>query len=194
VRTRRARLASAVIAGGLLAGCATAVDHGRAALARGDYLGAAAYFEAALAASPERLDALAGLGLARYKAGAWDEARDLLGRVVTRAPAHPDARLYLGLAALRLGDAGEAETHLGAFRRLRPDPRTNAQIERALGLLRGEPLTDEVREFVAASLETEAALVRERDEARARARAAAARGERWPLRCVPLRHGRLLCH
>jgi len=179
--------------GALGAACATPYAHGRSAFLRGDYVEAASRFEEALADRPARLDALVGLGISRYKFGAWAEAKDALGRVVMRAPKHLEARLYLGLASLRSGDIAGAEEHLTEFRDLRQDPRITAQTDRALRLLRGDPLPEEMIQFVAASLEDEATLVRELDAARAAARADPSPLYRRAVYCTPARHGRLIC-
>jgi len=60
------------------------------------------------------------------------------------------------------------------FRALEPDPRFGAQVDRALALVRAQPVSDEVRAFVATSIE---------DAARAT----------YPVRCYPVRRGGLLC-
>jgi hypothetical protein len=73
---------------------------------------------------------------------------------VAQAPRHAAARLFLGLASLQRGEDGRAGEHLTAFRDLRPDPRAVALVDRVLELLRGDPLTTELRGFIAASLET----------------------------------------
>ncbi len=49
-------------------------------------------FQEALAAQPERLDALVGLGIARFKQGAFDEAVESLQRVVAQRPEMPRPR------------------------------------------------------------------------------------------------------
>jgi len=144
-----------------LAGCVTSYLEGQSALVQNRYDKAAAHFEDALAKHPDRLDALTGLGISKYKLGALDQSVEALQRVVAQAPRQGEARLYLGLAFLQKGDLTGAEAHLTALRDLRPEPRLAAQVDRALALLRGDALTDEVRRFVASSLEDEADWARE---------------------------------
>ena len=95
---------SLIVSASILAGCATPYLQGRTALQQGRYDEAA-----------RRLDALAGLGVARYKLGAFDEAVDTLHRVVTHAPKpHPRlaAQIERALRVIRVksaplrGDAG----------------------------------------------------------------------------------------
>ncbi len=150
----------------VLSGCATSYLEGRSALVRHRYDEAAVHFEDALAKNPKRLDALTGLGISKYKLGALDESVEALQRVVTQAPRQDEARLYLGLAFLQKDDLGAAEEHLTALRDLRPEPRLAAQVDRALTLMRGDTLTNDVRRFVVASLEDEADWAREMRETR----------------------------
>jgi len=139
------------------AGCATGYSRGAAAYRQGDYVEAATRFEDVLARNPTSIDALIGLGLSRYRLGDHEAAVTALERAAAQAPDHPIARLYLGLAYLADGQDGRAEEHLQRFIALAP-PRTAAQVERALRLLRGAlPPSDDVRTFVAASLEAETA-------------------------------------
>jgi len=150
----------------LLAGCATTYGQGAKAYREGRYDEAAARFQAVLAEDPNRLEALIGLGRAQYKLGAWNEAIDVLERAAAAAPRHAGTRLFLGLAYLQRGDEGRADEHLTVYRDLRPDPRTASLVDRALSLLRGAPLTPELRTFVAASLEDSAEWQRELNETR----------------------------
>jgi tetratricopeptide (TPR) repeat protein len=150
----------------LLGGCASTHVQGTSAYRTGRYAEAADHFSAVLASEPDRLDARVGLGLARYKLGDWNEAIDHLGAAVVRAPRHATARLFLGLAHIRRGDDGPADEHLSAFRDLRPDPGVTSLVDRALRLLRGDPLTGELREYVAVSLEGAAEWQRELRETR----------------------------
>lgn len=139
-----------------VAGCATAQSDGRQALRQGRYTDAATHFEEALAEDPDRLEALIGLGIAKYKTGEFDEAIEPLGRAVSREPRLSTARLYLGLSYLRKGEFGPMEEHLNAVMAQRPGSRLTAQTDRALRLLRGrDPLSDDIRAFIAASLEDE---------------------------------------
>ena len=138
-----------------LAGCATPYVRGRAALGEGRYDEAAARFRDVLAADPARGDALTGLGVALYRQGAFDGAADALRRAVAAAPGSAEARLYLGLAHLRRGEDREAEAELAALGTLTIHPRIAAQLDRAIRVLRLADLPDDVRAFVAASLEDE---------------------------------------
>jgi tetratricopeptide (TPR) repeat protein len=149
-----------------LGGCASSYREGKSALVENRYDEAAVHFADTLARNPDRLDALAGLGISKLKLGALDESVDVLQRVVARAPRQGEARLYLGVAFLQTGDLAAAEAHLATLRDQQPEPRLAAQVDRALSLMRGEPLTDEVRRFVASSLEAEADSAREMREMR----------------------------
>lgn len=150
----------------LLAGCATPYVQGRAALSEGRYGEAAGRFQEVLAADPARTDALTGLGIALYKQGALDPAVDALRRAVAAAPRSCEARLYLGLGHLRRAEDRAAEAELTALRALKLHERITAQLDRALRVLRLAGLADEVRAFVAASLEDELEWEREVREAR----------------------------
>ncbi len=155
----------------LLAGCATAYVRGRAALAQGRYEEAAGHFREVLGGNPARADALTGLGVALYKQNALDPAVDALRRAVAAAPQSCEARLYLGLGHLRRADDRLAETELTALRGLGLHERLAAQLDRALRVLRVAGLAEEVRDFVAASLEDEAEWEREVRQARQAPRA-----------------------
>ena len=120
----------------LLAGCATPYADGRLALQAGRYPEAARNFQDALARDPDRLDALMGLGIARYKEGKLDEAAAALTRVVARLPNSETTRLYLALSYLRKGQIAEAEDNLTRLIELAPHPRLAAQADRALRLMR----------------------------------------------------------
>jgi tetratricopeptide (TPR) repeat protein len=152
---------------GLAAGCATTpTAAGSAALREGRAEEAAARFKEALAEDPTRLDALIGLGLSRYRLGAYDEAIAALTDTVTRAPDHPVARLYLALSHIRKRDDARAEEQLTALRRLPLDPRFAALVDQALALLRAGPMPDAVRTYVVASLDYGADWSRELAETR----------------------------
>lgn len=148
-----------------LAGCATPYAQGLTALRQERYDEAASYFTEILARDPGRLDALAGLGVARYKLGAFQEAEDALRQVIAQAPKHREARLYLGLAYLQKGENGPAAEQLAALLDLKPHPRVAAQIDRALRVIRSGPLSDQLKSLVAASLEDEVEWEREVREA-----------------------------
>src|SRR5881296_2958996 len=149
MRQRHATLVT-LLAAALLAGCATPYGRARTALAEGRYEEAASGFEEILTRHPDRLDALVGLGKARYKLGALDEAITALTRAVARAPRSETAHLYLGLSYLQKGEDGPAEEHLKALLGLEPHPRLAAQANRALGLLRSDHLSNDMRAFIAA--------------------------------------------
>lgn len=150
-----------LLAVSLLTGCAAPYGRARAALAQGRYEEAVSGFEEILARHPDRLDALVGLGKARYKLGAFDEAITALTRAAAQAPKSETAHLYLGLSYLQKGEDGPAEEHLKAFLDLEPHARIATQVDRALKLTRSEHLSSDMRAFIAASLEDEAELARE---------------------------------
>ncbi len=154
-----------VLALSVLVGCTTTFGQGVAAAREGRYADASSAFERVLAEDPDRFDALVSLGIARDKLGAFDEASAALERARARAPRDATVRLYLGLSHLQKGEAGPADAHLAAFADLAADRRIAAQAQRALRLMRGDPLDSETRAFVAASLDDEAELLREVSEA-----------------------------
>ena len=136
----------------LLAGCATSTLQGREALGRGSYGEAAERFEESLAREPGRVADLIGLGIARYKLGALDEARGAFEDALAQRPDLPPAYLYLAMIAIRRGDAVAADAHLARYLGLGPPPRLAAQVERARRIVAG-PLTPELRDYIAAGLE-----------------------------------------
>ena len=108
-----------------------------------------------------------------------------------QAPHSGTALLYSGLVALQQQRDEVAAERLTRFRELEPDPRFGAQVDRALALLRTQPVSDEVRAFVATSLEDAARATLE-----VRAEREAARAWAFPsfaVRCYPMRHGGVLC-
>jgi len=191
--TPRAGLLIAVLAAACAVGaCATSsAARGQTALRQGDFASAAWDFEDALAEQPDRLDILIGLGIARYKLGAFADARDALEAAITRAPRDLHARLYLALTELQDGTIARAVEHLRAFRAGRLDPRVAALIDRSLPLLESPQATADVRRLVAATLEDEVSLARELQQARLTPPPVAP----FPLfyDCVPVRRGRLVC-
>jgi tetratricopeptide (TPR) repeat protein len=153
----------------VLAGCATAFgDGGGTALRQGRYVDAVESFEQVLAHDPDRVDALIGLGLAKYRLGAFDEAAEALDRAVLRVPTHFTGRLYLGLARLRRADDGAAEENLATVASMMPGTKTAGQIDRALRVLRGrDPVGDELRAFMATAIEDGVSLERQVRETQA---------------------------
>ena len=150
-----------LLAVSVFTGCATGYGKARSALVEGRYEEAASRFEELLARHPDRLDALVGLGKAKYKLAAFDDAITVLTRAAAQAPKSESAHLYLGLSHLQKGEDGPAEDHLKALLGLAPHPRLAAQTNRALELIRSAHLSSEMRAFIAASLEDEAAWARE---------------------------------
>lgn len=179
----------------VLTACATPYAQGRAALRQGHYGEAAAHFQQVLAENPSRLGALVGLGVSRYKLGAFDEAIETLQRAVAQTPDRREARLYLGVSYLQKGEVGLAEEQLMALAALKPHPRLAEQIDRALRVLRTEfPLAEELRSFLAGSLEHEVEWEREVREAQI-ARPVYVEPLWWYgfHRCFRDRWGRLVC-
>jgi tetratricopeptide (TPR) repeat protein len=176
----------------LAAGCVTPYRQGERALSQGRYSQAEAYFNQALAEDPGRSDALLGLGMAQYKQGQFPDATETLSRAVAERPIDPTSRLYLALAYIQQGDV-RAEQELKTLRDLKIDSRLGRQVGRALDLLRDEPLSEPIRGFVASSLETEAELSREAQQARLEAERVFYYAPA-PYPCVLVRRaGRLFC-
>jgi tetratricopeptide (TPR) repeat protein len=188
------RPAALVLFAVLVAGCATTPQsRGERALMRGDFPAALAEFQQALAEHPDQVAALQGLAVARYKTGALAEAAATFDEVLARAPGSGTALLYGGLAALQQKQDEVAGDRLTRFRALEPDPRFGLQVDRAFALLRSQPVTDEVRAFVANSLEDAARATMEVRAARSEAARAWALSYAYPIRCYPTRRGGLLC-
>ena len=184
-----------LLAVALLAGCATPYGRARTALAEGRYEEAASGFEEILTRHPDRLDALVGLGKARYKLGAFDDAITALTRAAAQAPQSETARLYLGLSYLQKGEDGPAEEHFKTLLGLAPHPRLAAQTNRALEVMRSDHLAKDVRAFIAASLEDEADWARELRQAAQYASPLPAFYWYRPFGpCFTTRSGRLVCY
>lgn len=66
--------------------------------------------------------------------------------------AESDRYFYFGLAYLRAGAQTQAEENLTRYRDEEPDPRIRQIVSRALPLLK-EPLTQDVRDYIAVTLE-----------------------------------------
>jgi tetratricopeptide (TPR) repeat protein len=177
----------------LTAGCVTPYRQGERALSQGRYAQAAEYFSQALAEDPGRSDALLGLGMAQYKQSEYADAADTLSRAVAERPIDPMSRLYLALSYLQQDDTALAEEQLRILRDLKIDSRIGRQVARALDLLQEGPLSEPVRGFVAGSLETEAELSREAQQARLEADRVYYYAPA-PYPCVLVRRaGRLFC-
>jgi tetratricopeptide (TPR) repeat protein len=173
----------------VLAGCVTAQRRGEQALYEGRYNEAIHLFQAMLAEHPDRLDARLGLGIALYKAGAWPDAALTLDEVLERAPAQGAALLYRGLIAIQQREDAAAADFLTRFRDVARIPRFDAQLERALRVLRsGESLSADTREFMATSLEDAVRSAREVEQARLAAQRAYLDAFP-PVRCAPTRRG-----
>jgi predicted Zn-dependent protease len=135
---------------------------------------------------------LTGCAIAQYKTGALAEAAATLEQVLAQAPESGTALLYGGLVALRQKQDELAAERLTRFRALEPDPRFGAQVERALTLVRTQPVSDEVRAFVATSIEDAARATLELRAAWSEAARAWAFPS-YPVRCYPTRRGGLVC-
>lgn len=168
----RALILLAVIA--LAAGCATPYTQGLSAMRQGRYLEAEGYFNQALAEQPGRTDALVGLGIAQYKQGQIDQSVESLDKAVLIRPNEPGVRLYLALGYLKKGEIEQAEQQLTVLRGLRIDPRVGVQVQQALDVIRQGPLSESVQSFLVGSLETQAELSRDVQDARLQAQMAQA--------------------
>ena len=172
-----------------LAGCVTAQRRGEQALYAGQYDDAIQIFQAALAEHPDRLDARLGLGIALYKAGALPDAALTLDEVLSRAPTEGAALLYRGLIAIQQRQDEAAAGFLARFGDAARIPRFQAQLERALRVLRGpDPLSAEMREFMATSLEDAVRSAREVEQAHLAAQRAYLSAFP-PVRCSPTGRG-----
>jgi len=149
----------------VLTGCASATRDGQTALLYGDNATAATYFETALAKNPTSVSALVGLGVARYRLGAFAEADRALNDALAQSPDLPVAYLYLGLSALRRGEDDAADAQFVRFSSFGMSPRLTAYIDRSMRLLRTVPSTDELRGYVADGIADQAAWAGEVTEA-----------------------------
>lgn len=160
-------LVTATLAALAGAGCALGpTAAGRQALSQGRPAEAAEHFEDALTENPDRVDALVGLGISRYRLGDYPSAIANLDEALAKAPGEGTARFYLALGHLRKGDDARAAEQLAAVRRLPLEPRLAAFVDRARELVRGGTLTGELRAHLAADLEDAAAWSRELAETR----------------------------
>src|SRR2546422_10935509 len=102
MRQRHATLVT-LLAAALLAGCATPYGRARTALAEERYEEAASGCDEILTRHTDRLDALIGLGKARYKLGTFVDAITALTRAAAPALKTEAAHLYPRLMHLRTG-------------------------------------------------------------------------------------------
>jgi len=90
-------------------------------LQRGDFAGALAEFNRALALNPNLPEALAGRGIARAKLGDKQAALDDLNRAVSAKPDYAEAYWHRGEARFELGDKLAAIDDYNKALALRPD-------------------------------------------------------------------------
>jgi tetratricopeptide (TPR) repeat protein len=163
--SRAAGLLLALLLALVLTGCASATRDGQVALLYGDNATAATYFENALAKNPTSVTALVGLGVARYRLGAFDEADRALNEALAQSRDLPVAYLYLGLSALRRGQDDAADAQFVRFGSFGGAPRLTASIDRTMRLLRSVPASDELRAYMADGIADQAAWAGEVTEA-----------------------------
>ena len=149
----------------VLTGCASATRDGQTALLYGDNATAVAYFETALAKNPTSVTALVGLGVARYRLGAFAEADRALNDALAQSPDLPVAHLYLGLSALRRGQDDVADAEFVRFGSFGVAPRLTSYIDRTMRVLRSVPTSDELRAYMADGIADQAAWAGEVTEA-----------------------------
>jgi len=149
----------------ILTGCASANRDGQVALLYGDNATAATYFETALAKDPTSVSALVGLGIARYRLGAYAEADSALNDALAQTPDVPVAHLYLGLSALRRGQDDVADAQFVRFSSFGMSPRLSAYIDRTMRLLHTVPASEELRAYMADGIADQAAWAGEVSEA-----------------------------
>lgn len=140
----------------LLAGCATATGRGENALHAGRYDEAVVRFQEALAEKPDNVTARVGLGIAQYRLGALDDAGRTLNEALRQEFRLPVAHLYVGLIGLLRGQdavAGESLRRYAAA----AGPRVTTGVERALRALASGPVSEDMRRYVASSLEDQSA-------------------------------------
>jgi tetratricopeptide (TPR) repeat protein len=159
-----------LLLGALLAGCATAYARGSDAFRAGRYGDAAREFETAAESGVRPLDALTGLGIARYKAHDLSGAQAALQRVLARDPRRAEARLYLALVELEQHEDARALEQLETLRPLIRHPRIAAAVDRAIAATR-EGCSETSRRLIAASLDDAVEWARDVREANERASA-----------------------
>ena len=154
------KLALMILALAVLAGCSRTLGRAETALYAGRYDEAAGRFEQALAEKPDSVEAVVGLGIAKYRLGALDEAERRFTEAQRRAPELPVPHLYLGLIALRRGHGPAAEEILRRYAVVAA-PRVAVTIDHALRALASGPVSEEMRRYVASSIEDQAAAAGE---------------------------------
>lgn len=98
-----------------------ALVEGQARLALGDSASALARIEVAVKAFPDDLDVHAEKAGALYELSRFEEAADLLSRILEEDPGDAGSHWLLGLCLERLGRADAAERSLERARRLAPE-------------------------------------------------------------------------
>lgn len=107
----------------LAAGESISLLRGRLAYQAGDFPGALAQFDRALAAAPASAAARIGRAAALVGAGRTDEATAELERVLAAEPEQATARFNLATLALSRGDLAEAEKHFARYLERFPEDR-----------------------------------------------------------------------
>src|SRR5439155_21274146 len=87
----------------------------------GDFEKAEQFLDRSLRLDPRNGDALVDKGRLRIDAGRWQDARQVLGKVLPEHPAYDEARLLAAIAALRGDDAAAAVSELEQLVQRRPD-------------------------------------------------------------------------
>jgi hypothetical protein len=106
-----------------------------------------------------------GLGIARYRLGAYAEADRALNDALAQTPDLPVAHLYLGLSALRRGQDDVADAQFVRFGSFGMSPRLSAYIDRTMRLLHTVPASEELRAYMADGIADQAAWAGEVSEA-----------------------------
>jgi Flp pilus assembly protein TadD len=101
-------------------------------LLQGQYAGAARWEEQALACRPDLIQALCGLGVARWRQGDPEEARALFLQALHMDPGSLDARRNLVWLDLEQGRAGAARAQLERLLALSPDDPILQQLPEGL--------------------------------------------------------------
>jgi tetratricopeptide (TPR) repeat protein len=130
-----ATLAVALLAGG----CATGRGFDARAIAR---------LERERTAHPESAEAQRELGIAYYRAGRADDARNALETASRLAPRDGLAALYLGLADERLGDPAGARRAYAAYLEAGRGGRLRHRVEARLAAIARRELVDDARRSV----------------------------------------------